>query len=141
MQNSLSYCQLIRQKVLQSTGIPISIGIASTKTLAKIANRQAKALLSLSGVCLLSDLNEIDLLLSSLSVGEVWGIGRRLSRFLAKQGVFTARQLRDQDDQWVRHHLSVMGLRTVWELRGIPCFTIEDSPSPKQSIMTSRSFE
>src|ERR1700722_3550082 len=135
----LMHCRSIRQRVLQWTGIPISIGIAQTKTLAKVANRAAKKNPALHGLCFPSP-KQLATILESLAVGEIWGIGHRLSTFLAKQGIYTAAQLRDQPDLWVKHHLTVVGLRTVWELRGMPCLNIEEITPVKQSIMTSRSF-
>ncbi len=135
----VTHCRHIREKVLQWTGIPVSIGIASTKTLAKVANHKVKKTAALKGVYLPSK-SELDTILDSLPVEEIWGIGRRLTEFLAKRGIFTAAQLRDQKDAWVRKNLSVVGLRTVWELRGISCLPLEEATSAKQSIMTSRTF-
>jgi DNA polymerase V len=135
----LSHGRLLREKVLQWTGIPVSIGIASTKTLAKVANHAAKKNKILQGVYFPSK-QEMDLLLQKLEVREIWGIGSRLSQFLAKRGIFTAAQLREQSDLWIKTHLTVVGLRTVWELRGIPCLELEEVRPSKQSIMTSRSF-
>jgi DNA polymerase V len=138
-EDPIPHCRMIRQKVLQWVGIPVSIGIATTKTLAKVANRVAKNRESMQGVCAPSP-DEFNSILNTLDVGEIWGIGRRLKQFLAKQGIFTAGQLRDQPDLWVKNALSVTGLRTVWELRGIPCLQIEEQAPAKQTIMTSRSF-
>lgn len=135
----LVHCLHIRHKVLQWTGIPVSIGIASTKTLAKVANQTAKKNPSFNGVYIPTS-KELEAILYGLAVGDVWGIGRRLSSFLAKRGIHTAAQLCAQSDIWIKQHLSVVGLRTVWELRGIPCFEVEETPSSKQSLMTSRTF-
>lgn len=139
MKNPEQHCHLIRQKVLQWTGIPVSIGIASTKTLAKVANRVAKKNPELKGVYFPSQ-HQLDTVLNTLEVEEIWGIGHRLSNFLAKRGIFTAAQLRDLSDLWIKTNLTVVGLRTVWELRGVPCLDIEEIHPAKQSIMTSRSF-
>lgn len=135
----LAHCRHIRQKVLQWTGIPVSIGIAKTKTLAKVANRRAKKNPSCQEVCHPSE-QEVDVILKKLDVGDIWGIGSRLSHSLAKRGIFTAAQLRDQPDHWIKSTMSVVGLRTVMELRGIPCLNVEEVTSAKQTIMTSRSF-
>ncbi|NGX55115.1 MAG: DNA polymerase IV 1 [Chlamydiae bacterium] len=134
VKDPIKECRSLRQKVLQWTGIPVSIGIAPTKTLAKVANHMAKSDLKRRGVC------RIDQVRDDLPVEEIWGIGRRLADFLKKRGIFTAGELVGQEDLWIRKNLSVTGLRTVWELRGIPCFTIDDAPTAKQSIMTSRSW-
>lgn len=139
VEDSEKFSRFIRKKVLQWTGMPVSIGIASTKTLAKVANSQAKRKAELKGVCKPTQV-QMDAILNALPVGEVWGIGSRLSSHLKKKGIHTVSQLCAQDDLWVRKELSVHGLRTVWELKGVPCFSIEEAPAPKQSIMTSRSF-
>ena len=139
VKDPLQHCRHLRQKVLQWTGIPVSIGIATTKTLSKVANRSAKKNLAYQGVYFPSQ-KEIDFILKNLEVGEIWGIGSRLSHFLAKRGIFTAGQLRDQPDLWIKKNLTVVGLRTVLELRGIPCLDLEEVQAAKQSIMTSRSF-
>ncbi len=136
----VEFCHQIRDAVLQWTGIPISIGIAPTKTLAKIANKDAKKNHSLKGVSLLVDPVAIEQRLKILPVEEIWGVGRRLSIRLAKQGIYSAYELKEQQDSYLRSLLSVTGLRTAWELRGIPCFSLEEQPSSKKSIMTSRSF-
>lgn len=135
LENPADHCCRIREKVLQWTGIPVSIGIAPTKTLAKVATRFAKKMAA--GVYLPES---FDTILDELPVGEIWGVGRRLTQFLAKRGIHTAAQLRDREDSWVRKTLTVVGLRTVWELRGISCFPFDEAPSPKQTVMTSRSF-
>jgi len=135
VEDPYTHCRHIREKVLQWTGIPVSIGIANTKTLAKVANKKAKKMAT--GVYLPE---EFDSILEDLPVGDIWGIGRRLTQFLAKRGIHTAAQLRDKEDVWVRKNLSVVGLRTVWELRGVSCLPLDEAPTAKQSIMTSRSF-
>ena len=75
-----------------------------------------------------------------MSVRDVWGIGRRLTKFLADNRIQTALELADLPDDWVRHHLHLPGLRTVHELRGIACITIENEPAAKKSVSTSRMF-
>ena len=137
--NPEAHSRLMRQKVLQWTGIPVSIGIATTKTLAKVANHRAKKMPAFKGVYAPSPC-ELNALLEKLPVDEIWGIGRRLTQFLAKRGIFTAKQLRDKEDVWIRKNLTVTGLRTVWELRGISCLPLEEVATDKQSIMTSRTF-
>lgn len=129
--------QVIRDKVLQWTGIPVSIGVAPTKTLAKVATKKAKK--RPNGV-FTPTLDELSTILETLPVSDIWGIGRRLTRFLAKKGIFTAAQLRDQEDIWLKKNLSITGLRTAWELRGQPSLPFDEEPPAKQSIMTSRSF-
>jgi len=130
----------IRQTVRQWTGIPVSIGFAPTKTLAKLANRMAKKNPQYQGVFDLTGCGDTDEILARIEVADVWGIGRQYTKKLNSQGIFSARDLKHANDNWVRKHLTVMGLRTVWELRGIPCIPIEEAPSAKKGIITSKSF-
>ncbi len=135
----LQHCRMIRAKVLQWTGIPVSIGIAPTKTLAKVANHIAKKNPVHKGVYFPSS-QELNAVLDQLDTVEIWGIGRKTASYLATKGIHTAGSLRDLPDIWVKKNLSVTGLRTVWELQGTPCSDLEEVASPKQTIMTSRSF-
>ncbi len=135
-----SLAKKIKETVERWTGIPISIGIASTKTLAKIANRIAKISPEYGGVFNLTDPLLLEDRLEKIRVGEVWGVGKRHEKTLRSRGIYTARQLRNAPDAWVRHHLTVMGLRIVWELRGIPCIPLEEAPPPKKGILSSRTF-
>lgn len=132
----------IRDKVKKWTGIPISVGIAQTKTLAKVANELAKKNPQYQGVLDLSGLCEeiIDKYLEQLDISDVWGIGRRLSPMLRIHGIKTARDLKYASDQWIRKCINVLGLKTVHELRGIPCINLEENPAPKKSIASTRSF-
>lgn len=130
----------IQRTVRQWTGIPVSIGFAPTKTLAKLANRVAKKSPACRGVFDLTGTDDLDCVLARIPVEDVWGIGRQYTGKLAGRGVFTARDLKYADDGWVRKHLTVTGLRTVWELRGIPCLPIEEAPPPRKGIVTSKSF-
>ncbi|PKN41005.1 MAG: SOS mutagenesis and repair protein UmuC [Deltaproteobacteria bacterium HGW-Deltaproteobacteria-18] len=129
----------IRHTVRQWTGIPVCVGIARTKTLAKIANRLAKKE-SRDGVRLLEDDEDINEVLQGLETGDVWGIGRKNAQRLSACGVRTALDLKGQDDDWIRRHLTVTGLRTVLELRQTPCIALEETPPPARSLVCSRSF-
>jgi DNA polymerase V len=131
------YGQEIRDRVNQWTGISVSLGIAPTKTLAKVANRVAKK--SGSGVCHLTQLN-VDEVLSALDIEDVWGIGRRHAKSLRSHGINTALQLRDADPVWAKQKYSVVMQRTILELRGHPCIPLELAPPSRKSIMVSRSF-
>lgn len=135
-----AYARQIKQTVYQWTGIPVSIGIASTKTLAKVANRHAKKNIPREGCFILNDDNIRERMLKDLDVKDVWGIGYQISAFLYRNGIRTAWELTCMDDQWIKKNLSVVGLRTVWELRGISCLALEEAPQPKKSIVCSRSF-
>lgn len=129
--------RLLKAKVKQWTGIPVSVGIAATKTLAKAANKVAK---KGDGVLVLEKPKQVEAVLARLDVEEVWGIGRRWGQLLRGEGIFTALDLRNASDRWIRKHLHVVGLRTVHELRGISCIPLEQAAKPKQSIIVSRSF-
>ncbi len=131
----------IRETVRRWTGIPVSIGIGSTKTLAKAANKLAKSKERRRGVFSLTESEGLDGWLEKVRVEEVWGIGRRRGKMLRRHGIYTARQLKVVSDEWARRRLSVAGLRTVWELRGISCIPLEEAPPTKKGITTSRTFE
>lgn len=130
----------IRQTVRQWTGIPVSVGIGPTKTLAKAANRLAKTTPDAGGVWSITMPQERLESLQRLPVGDVWGIGRQWAAFLERNGVKTAWDLSQQADDWLRKHLNVLGLRTATELRGTPCIPLELAPPPKKGLVVSRMF-
>lgn len=129
----------IQEKVLQWTGIPISVGFGPTKTLAKVANGFAKKYTS-TGIFTLMPGEASDCLLERIPVGDIWGIGRKSIKKLELKGIKNARQFRELPDIWLREKMTVTGLRTAMELRGISCLPLEDIPSPKKAIISSRSF-
>lgn len=138
--NLTDYARSIRAMVKQRTGIPVSIGIGPTKTLAKVANKSAKknpALLNVFDLVHYPDANEI---LEKMPVENVWGIGRSLSKMLNRHGVSNALQLKNLPDTWIRKNMTVVGHRLVWELRGISCLPLDMVVPPKKGIMCSRSF-
>ena len=135
-----AFGRMLHAKVRQWTGIPVSVGIAPTKTLTKIANELVKKNPQYGGVLNLCGHPRIDALLEKIEVGDVWGVGHRYAKLLRTRGVHNARQLRDLPDKWVRKNLTVTGLRMVHELRGTPCLLLEEQPSPKKAIICSRSF-
>jgi len=135
--NLIDYGRTIRATVKQWTGLPVSVGIAETKTLAKIANHIAK---EADGVFDLSAFPDRDDVLTWVPVEEVWGIGPAHARRLKQHGIKTALALRNADDQWIRKQMGVVGLRTVHELRGLSCLPLEQCPPPKQGITCSRAF-
>lgn len=136
------YGRRIKATVRQWTGIPVSVGVAETKTLAKIANRIAKRSKIYQGVFDLRRETERDAVLEAVAVEDVWGIGPRYAKRLRASGVANARQLRDADELWIqkRMEMGVVGMRLVLELRGIPCLPLDLSPGPKKGIACSRSF-
>jgi DNA polymerase V len=139
----MDYGQKIRQTVKQGVGIPVCVGIAETKTLAKLANHCAKkGFAGKDGVCDFGRLTEQQLstLFAGIPVGEVWGIGRRITGRLGEMGINTIEDLRCADSEYIRQQFSVVVERTVKELNGIPCIELEEVGMPRQQIMVSRSF-
>jgi DNA polymerase V len=118
----------------------VSIGLARTKTLAKAANRLAKTGAAFQGVLDLGIRPDLDQLLQSVSVKDIWGIGPRYARCLQEVGIHTAYELKEADQVWIKKRLTITGLQTVLELRGKPCFKLETQPDPAKSLVRSRSF-
>ncbi|NDO83615.1 DNA polymerase V subunit UmuC [Citrobacter sp. NCU1] len=131
----------IRATVLQRTHLTVGVGIAQTKTLAKLANHAAKQWQrQTGGVVDLSNVDRQRKLMAALPVDEVWGIGRRISKKLEAMGIQTVLQLADTDIRFIRKHFNVVLERTVRELRGEPCLALEEFAPVKQEIICSRSF-
>jgi len=133
-----TYGRSIRQRVKQWVGIPVSIGIGTSKTLAKAAAKVAKKAPGCGGVFDITGHEEE--VLAGVEVGDIWGVGHRYARFLRDHGILNARDLRNAPDEWVRKHMTVMGLRMVTELRGVSCIPLDEAEPPKKSILCSRSF-
>ena len=131
----------IKKTVKKWIGVPVSIGIANNKTLSKIANHLAKKDELGTQVVELLDRQQIEIALKVLEVGEIWGIGSRISKFLQSNSIQTAYDLYSSDPRWVRQHLGVVGERTYRELHGEMCFPIIESPEAKKQCRVSRSFE
>lgn len=133
------YGKRIVHVVGKGTGIPLTIGIAATKTLAKVAAHYGKRYKGYEGVCLIDTDERREKALRQLPVGEVWGIGRRLRATLEYHGVRTAWDLTQKSESWTRRLLTVTGTRVWRELRGESCIDIDELPLQK-SVCTSRSF-
>ena len=133
------YGAKISADVLRAVGIPISIGIAETKTLAKIGSKFAKKYKGYHGCCLIDTDERRHKALSLFPIEDVWGIGRQISRKLDYMGIRTAAQFADKKESWVRSHFNITTVRTWKELNGESCISIEELPQ-KKSICTSRSF-
>lgn len=133
------YGTKIVQTVTRGTGIPVSLGVAETKTLAKAANRFAKKYPAYKGVCIIDSDEKREKALKLLAIEDVWGIGRRISKKLHYYSINTAWDFTQRSKSWIRHTLGVNGERTWLELRGVPCLEM-DRPASKKSICTSRSF-
>jgi len=129
----------IRETVLRWTGLPVSVGIAPTKTLAKAASHIAKKNPSHGGVLDIT-MNDRGEYLKKISVGDIWGIGGKYAEKLNSRGIYSAADFITADDKWVRSHMTITGLRTLMEMRGHSCMNIDDAPSAKKAIVSSRSF-
>lgn len=132
----------IRERILNWVGIPVSVGISPTKTLAKVANEFVKKDKNLGGVLSLIDKSEkeIDELLKNLEVGDIWGIGRQYSKKLNLEGIITAYDFKYSNPKFIQKIMTINGLKTQQELKGISCIPIEYETADKKGICTSRSF-
>lgn len=135
-----SHARALRATVLQWTGIPVSVGIAPTKTLAKVANRTAKKDPASGGVCALLTESDQESALARLELTDIWGVAGRLAARLADVGITTPLGLRDANPRFIRERFSVVLQRTVLELQGTPCLPLEDVSPDRKSVMASRSF-
>jgi len=141
-ENLEEYGRFVKQKVAIWTGIPVSVGIARTKTLAKIANRLSKKnKLSSGGVMVLPNTEAEKAALSATGVEDIWGVGRRYARFLRLNGIENALQLSQKSESWAHKNLGgVVGVRLIRELNGIPCIELGQGAERKQMIASTRSF-
>ncbi|WP_342020343.1 Y-family DNA polymerase [Nitrosomonas communis] len=132
----------IRSRIRQWTSLPVCVGFGATKTLAKLANLIAKKQPSFNGVCDLSTMpyEQFESLLSTIEVGEVWGVGRKLNQHLNEAGIKTVQALRDTPTAWLRAKFGVVMERLGYELRGISCLALEELSAPKKQIISSKSF-
>ena len=128
----------IRETILKWTGIPTSIGIATTKTLSKAANYIAKK--EKSGVINFINSKQIDKILSKIKINDVWGVGRQLTKFYIKNKINTAYELKNMHNGWVKKNTNVFGSRTAMELKGIPCISLEPHQEKRKNCCVSRSF-
>ena len=128
----------IRSTVLKWTGIPTSIGISKTKTLSKVANHIAKK--TKAGVTSLIGIENLDPILEKVEINDVWGVGRQLTKFYQKNGIYNAKQLKNKSNTWIKKCSNVLSSRTAMELRGISCIELEKTTSKRKSCVVSRSF-
>ena len=136
----VDYGREMRVKVWRDVRIPVSVGIAETKTLAKSANHVAQKMPEHRGVFSITQAQQRSRILSQFPVAEVWGVGRKLSRRLNDQGIITARDLARQSPRLMRNQYSINMERTIRELNGEACMGLDEQPSPKQQIFSTRSF-
>lgn len=130
----------IVRTVKRHTGIPVSIGIAPTKTLAKIASKLCKQYPRLGGCCFMHRPQDIEKVLRRFPIEDVWGVGRRWAKLLQSMDVKTAWDFTQLPPEWVQKKMSVVGLRMWKELRGDPCIGFEQAPADKKQIATTRTF-
>jgi len=128
----------IRETILQWIGIPTSIGIAKTKTLSKIANQIAKK--KQSGITNLIGIENLDPVLEKIEINDVWGVGKQLTKFYQKHGIYNAKQLKNKSNSWIKKSSNVLSSRTAMELKGIPCINLETTTAKRKSCVVSRSF-
>ncbi len=141
------FCHKLANKILKWTGVPVSIGLAKTKTLAKIANKVAKKKdkypglnVNFDNVVELKSRNITDYILKKTLVNDIWGIGNRLSDFLSKYSINNAFDLKEFDESFARKKRGIVLQRTIVELKGISCNEVENLLVKKKSICVSRSF-
>lgn len=135
-----AYAKEISRRCWKMTSIPVSVGIAPTKTLAKIASKLCKQYPKLRGGCYMHRPQDIEKVLRKFPVGDVWGIGRKSARKLYDYNIYTAYDFTQMHQTIVHGLLGVTGVRTWQELRGVPCIEFEDTLEMRQTICVSRSF-
>jgi DNA polymerase V len=135
-----NYGREIKTTVEKWTGIPVTVGIGETKSLAKIANKVAKKSSKALGVLNLVDSPFLDEALARIEVGEVWGVGSAYERLLVENGIKTALDLKNAPEHWIRSHMGVVGARIVKELNGVPCIPLELIPPDKKMIGRAMGF-
>ena len=136
----LEYGRAIRRDIWRRVRIPVSVGIAPTKTLAKLANQLAKQQRSLDGVCLLDTPYRQQAAMKQFPIASIWGVGRQLAKQLHELGLVTAWDLASQPPAQLGKRFSINMERTVRELRGDPCLNLDQQPPAKQQIYSTRSF-
>ena len=135
-----SYGRQIKQTVYQHTALPVGVGIAPTKTLAKLANRAAKTIPKCQGVCVLDTPQKWDWMKRRTPVNKIWGISSRFSARLAELNIHTAMELASADPKYIRRHFNVCVERIIEELNGHACLALEEIPAVKKQIYCTRSF-
>lgn len=134
------YGKTIKQTVYQHTALPVGVGIAPTKTLAKLANRAAKTITKCQGVCVLDTAKKWDWMKQRTPVNKIWGISSRFSSRLAELNIYTAMELASADPKSIRHYFNVCVERIIEELNGHSCLSLEEIPAVKKQIYCTRSF-
>lgn len=135
-----NYCREIRKRILEGIGVPVTIGIAYTKTLTKVASKIGKKRGEYNGVLSLLDIKNNDRYLKMVEVEDIWGVGRQYSRWLHSVGIDTAKNLKYADRNRIRSKMTVQGYRTVLELNNVECISLDQIPSIKKNIVSSKAF-
>lgn len=130
----------IRRTVKQWTGIPVSVGIARTKTLAKVANQLAKRSAKADGVLDLTNPRYLERALEKVPIGDVWGVGWNYKNLLRSHSIYTALDFCNAPERWVQRRMGLTGVRMQQELRGTPCITLDATPSSRRGVSCTRSF-
>ncbi|NOZ35393.1 MAG: Y-family DNA polymerase [Chlorobi bacterium] len=131
----------IKNKLLKYLGLPVSVGIAPTKTLAKVAAFYAKRYPKFQNILILDNDKKIQDALKLIDVGEIWGVGRQFKKFLKANNIKSASDLRNTNEQFVKKHMTVTGLRTVKELKGISCISTDSISEERKNIIHTRTFK
>jgi len=134
------YAHTIRNTVMQHVGIPVSIGIAPSKTLAKIANRLVKKRNAPLGVYCIDSVEKMQFALQNTPVKDIWGIGSQYTKLLTRNGFITAWDVTRAPEEWIRKNLSVVGQRMFTELKGTSCIAFEEMPPKKKMVCVARGF-
>ena len=134
------YAIKVRKIILQWTGIPVSIGIGETKTLAKVANLIAKNNPETKGVFDISKIKDKKNILKEIGIEKIWGIGNKLSKLLIKNNIYNAYDFIKQDNGWIKKNINILGLKTKMELEGMSCYNLENNFKLRKSCCVSRSF-
>lgn len=134
------YGSQIKKTILQHTAMPVGVGIAPTKTLAKLANRAAKTIPKCKGVCVLDTAEKWDWMKKRTPVNKIWGISSRFSARLADLNIYTALELANADPKYIRRYFNVCVERIIEELNGHTCLSLEEIPAIKKQIYCTRSF-
>lgn len=139
-EKAMEEARKIRSRILQYTGIPVSIGLGATKTLAKLANFWSKKTTNKEGVTFIPHGLEGEVFLKNIPMGEIWGIGRQYSKLLERNGLWNAYDFVNTSSSWIQKQMGIMGLRVMLELQGTSCLPLDDMIEPRKSIIVSRSF-
>ncbi len=138
--NLLEFGKEIKKTIMRNTGIPVSLGFGPTKTLAKLANKFVKQYPHLQGVLDINNHHNFDELLTYFDVSDIWGIGTQYSELLKSNGIYTAYDLKKADEIWIKRNMTIVGLRTVLELRGKSCLKLEQVMPRNKTLIRSGGF-